>query len=913
MSSTVENRDLPSEEERLRRRRRHDRSYSPGEISEGGTRSPSPTLSAEKQRSGSATPPLPNRPLAHEPVLASRDDAAGRAETGVSTVDLVTPLPLPEPRSLQPSPTSDRDRTTEISVLDRQDEPSAKASSPQLPVSVKSSVSPKQQDHSIISEPQVKSEVEATTPPRSQPHALSGSDAAPLRTAMDHGGTGEAEDVPDDKQVEVREVVSVQASQEDGLSTTTLEAQPAAQLDLPAAVHKASPEPPSSLQVDMVQVKPATPPQPVLSSAHAAAETETAGMSSPLSQLAPTSPPKPVSSPIKHDAGPVSTAAAQPSVSDDRMDMDVEQTATPAAAEPIKDDEDGRETTGGVPQMNAGEPWTTYPSVPRDFASVLDSVIASNNVDSGEANAVLLSNREKTAKERSFVDRAVRDAALDKAFSIDWDSHSRLRCFLLDEFAQRDDRRGHKMLELRGQYKLLHSDWRAHCKRLDRIKERIVKRNQPTSMPQTPSIDSAGLPFYPEPVTPGPALGLGSARANRRGANTAFGYGDAVRSEAEFLEILASLETADMRDPTVRATRTAAVVPDMVVDDAERRELSAIDDETRRVNDPVEFFGIDQPLDLWTEDEVQVFCKRFAQFPKQFGKISAELPHKTTAQCVLFYYRMKTTIDFRGLSDRRGRDGRRRKPKKRTMLDMGLGGAGAGAAGGATSSGSASGKKGTSLLADLKRANQVDEDDDDSPPPSPQTARRSLPAETSSVFQPPPSTSARPPATAADGQQSTVAGLGPPVVLDNSAEGDVDDSAFYFSPLPSSHQPLPKTTRTPKSRDHALLPSDGMLEAAEALGALVGGFNDGGPGDDGEESKSKASGGAAKAKRRSNTSSYWSVAERNELVRLLSLHGKDWAKLAAGMQNKTAVQCRNVSFLMMLAGMVPPRAANVSP
>ena len=49
-------------------------------------------------------------------------------------------------------------------------------------------------------------------------------------------------------------------------------------------------------------------------------------------------------------------------------------------------------------------------------------------------------------------------------------------------------------------------------------------------------------------------------------------------------------------------------------------------------------------LDVWTEEEVQIFCKRFSQHPKQFGKIAADLPEKSTAQAVLFYYRMKNTI-----------------------------------------------------------------------------------------------------------------------------------------------------------------------------------------------------------------------------------------------------------------------------
>lgn len=99
----------------------------------------------------------------------------------------------------------------------------------------------------------------------------------------------------------------------------------------------------------------------------------------------------------------------------------------------------------------------------------------------------------------------------------------------------------------------------------------------------------------------------------------------------------------------------------------------------------------------------------------------------------------------------------------------------------------------------------------------------------------------------------------------------------------------------------SLLPSDGMMEAAEALGALAGVGNlDGDEADDdgnGKPKKRKLVDGEpdakAAARRKTASSSYWTVAERNEFVRLLGLYGKDWTRLAEGLENKTAVQCRN--------------------
>ncbi|KPV75317.1 uncharacterized protein RHOBADRAFT_53310 [Rhodotorula graminis WP1] len=546
----------------------------------------------------------------------------------------------------------------------------------------------------------------------------------------------------------------------------------------------------------------------------------------------------------------------------------------------------------------------------------------------------------------------VGSAERDEVLGATWDAlvepHERLSGALFDDFAARDDRRRDKAIALRRQYKALNDDWKAHCVRLDKLRDRVHRREQHPALgssssvataPQTPSIDSAGMPFYPEPVTPGPSHGgVGgggggglfgggiSSRANRRsagGAGAAFGgYGDAVRSEAEFLEILASLETADLRDPDARAARTAAVVPDMVIDPSERREVLelAFDDDRYLVDDPVDAYGIDQPLDVWTEDEVETFCKRYAAHPKQFGKIAADLADKSTAQCVLFYYRMKNTIDFRSLSERRGRDGRRKKSKKRPE-----------------------GGKGSSLLSNLNKKPRMaappapiderdDEDDGESAPTSPRLNRREPPTSTSAVFTPGPSfarSRPRPSASATASAQEDVSDDG---ATSRPSTAQTPKSSFL---PPASSTPANAAVAAPTPAAHAQLPpSEGMMEAAEALGAL-GALA---AGDDGDESmqtddlatpkararKPRSSSAAtatdpdahlgddsttpagppepvgaavgdkaAKPKRRSNTSSYWTVAERNEIVRLLGVHGTDWKKVAEGVGNKTWVQCRN--------------------
>ncbi|KAK4056848.1 DNA-binding protein snt1 [Microbotryomycetes sp. JL221] len=651
---------------------------------------------------------------------------------------------------------------------------------------------------------------------------------------------------------------------------------------------------------------PSTPPLPTNELVSATAETDAASdpqatangktnisPSSPLSSLPPTSPVVKNVDTLQSAAIPSlngillppidlldqsKSVVEQSIVGDISMDVDDTAIATGASAGPDRDEDDSMDGTHRAPSPQESHSPPQPDSPPNHFKTVLEEVIASNTNDSGHADAIINDNRCRMEKARNKLEAKPRLLTKFPISRSDLALHSRMLPLLMRKFAAREQRRSEKMVELREAYKEFNADWTAHCRRLDQIKERILKRNQSSTVPQTPSIDGAGLPFYPEPVTPGPTVTSG--RANRRStASGAFGYGDAVRSEAEFLEILASLETADMRDPTVRATRTAAVVPDMIIDPIERRELVDFDDSRRKVEDPVGFYSIRAPLDLWTEDEVQMFCKRFAAYPKQFGKIAAALPDKTTAQCVLFYYRMKNTIDFRSLSDRRGLNGKRRKPKRK-LLTMD------------------NDKKGSSsLLSNLKRTQTDERDDDeggggaDSPPPSPQATRKLLPSDNPQVFVPPDFSI-----------RDTV---------DDRVNGVYEDDDSYFArPIKPG-----KTQRTPKTRDGVQLPSDNTMEAAAALGSLAGldeREEDGAStprteatrkrkgesaGDDytprGSAGNVNAAATGGTGKRRTATSSYWSVAERTEIMRLLGVYGKDWAKIAQGIGNKTAIQCRN--------------------
>lgn len=205
-----------------------------------------------------------------------------------------------------------------------------------------------------------------------------------------------------------------------------------------------------------------------------------------------------------------------------------------------------------------------------------------------------------------------------------------------------DDERSH-VAALRREYRTLDAQWQASCARLDRVTEkRKAKRPAATAAhARTPSaytpgglgglaLGGGGGGGGGAGSTPSQALGSaggggfddfrpGRTSRSTRGNYPEQGYfQDVVRSEAEFQSILASLGDADYLDPNLRAARTAAVVPDMLADPVVR-DRDAYDDANGLVLDPDAFYEITASADVWTDEEREVFSKKFASHPKQFG------------------------------------------------------------------------------------------------------------------------------------------------------------------------------------------------------------------------------------------------------------------------------------------------------
>lgn len=136
-------------------------------------------------------------------------------------------------------------------------------------------------------------------------------------------------------------------------------------------------------------------------------------------------------------------------------------------------------------------------------------------------------------------------------------------------------------------------------------------------------------------------------QSGRRGRR----HGDLVTTEAEFQEILKSLENEQNEDPMKRAERVAATIPDLILDPVLRNGFKYMDSNnivhdkqawTTRVK--TDF------MDNFTEREHEMFCEAFCRFPKRFGQISRFMGGiRHAEECVVHYYMTKKAVNYKFL------------------------------------------------------------------------------------------------------------------------------------------------------------------------------------------------------------------------------------------------------------------------
>lgn len=476
---------------------------------------------------------------------------------------------------------------------------------------------------------------------------------------------------------------------------------------------------------------------------------------------------------------------------------------------------------------------------------------------------------------------------------------------------------------LKKEYKSLYEQWKEKNLALDRIRD--IERRGPDRMnSHHHRMSSRRLQEQnqPEEYTDGVIFTSNSIDALRfnsgNGASTPYDgnsglyTSDAARSEAELLEIIQSLESAEMRNPESRAKKTTATIPPMILDERER--MRTYDDRSGLVQDPLTYYHTGPDTgDVWNQQEVTTFMESYMMYPKQFERISIAIGTKTACQCVLFYYRKKKKIDFKALM-KKGRRGKTTKHRDRIAAAIRL----ATTTGDSSSGGGKKTKsKGSALMADIgeaqnsRKAKEKDAERKsrelrdleqanvywDGVAERKKTKRPNN--NTTTVSVPPISTpiiQSGPPSSASDDTDMMLTNIIPPPPSSNEKRRTQSGSSSS-----SVRRTNTTTTVTTKGRSPREPPSEAQLVLpGDAANATVKRYADehqrqrtvetimttGDEEDDkvvATNSSGERGGGVAK----------WSEREKELAVEAFKEHGRDFVQVSGLVKSKTEEQCRN--------------------
>ncbi|KAF3292970.1 hypothetical protein TWF132_004980 [Orbilia oligospora] len=234
--------------------------------------------------------------------------------------------------------------------------------------------------------------------------------------------------------------------------------------------------------------------------------------------------------------------------------------------------------------------------------------------------------------------------------------HSKVEDILAKHILERKANIEEKTMKLRQEYRDHLPGWKQDCEKLDSEEKRNKKS------------DSEPIDTVPAEAVP-PAVNLevsGTASLGRRSGRGV--SSDFVSSEYEIERIMKLSEKEEAEKAEAEAKEKyddsrEAVVPDMILDPDEKARLLYVDT-NNIVTDKSAVKGIfkfERPADNWTEEEQKIFKERFAQFPKQWGKIALGIEGRDYKACILHYYQTKQQTAYKELV-RPAKTTRRRKP-----------------------------------------------------------------------------------------------------------------------------------------------------------------------------------------------------------------------------------------------------------
>ncbi|XP_041456607.1 nuclear receptor corepressor 1-like isoform X4 [Lytechinus variegatus] len=125
-------------------------------------------------------------------------------------------------------------------------------------------------------------------------------------------------------------------------------------------------------------------------------------------------------------------------------------------------------------------------------------------------------------------------------------------------------------------------------------------------------------------------------------AGTRSNWGNIARSDAELAEIVDGLNEQEANEKHIRSL---AVIPPMLYN-MEQRKVKFVN-RNGLVEDAMNEHKTRIHMNLWTDEEKDIFREKYLQHPKNFLLIASYLERKDISDCVLYYYQTKKNENYK--------------------------------------------------------------------------------------------------------------------------------------------------------------------------------------------------------------------------------------------------------------------------
>ncbi|GFR30810.1 nuclear receptor corepressor 1 [Trichonephila clavata] len=117
-----------------------------------------------------------------------------------------------------------------------------------------------------------------------------------------------------------------------------------------------------------------------------------------------------------------------------------------------------------------------------------------------------------------------------------------------------------------------------------------------------------------------------------------------IRSESEWEEIIDGIQEQEMEE---KKMRSYAVIPPIILESRQRKVWYV--NTNGLIEDLSQEYKERQMINIWTDQEKEIFREKYLQHPKNFAIISSCLEKKSVADCVQYYYLSKKSENFKQL------------------------------------------------------------------------------------------------------------------------------------------------------------------------------------------------------------------------------------------------------------------------